>query len=175
MEDSGGVGCVVTTEKAEVDLNVVATSGEEKPDTIVEVGEERVSIMPTSSSQEYLHGGQEGGFRFGKKLWISKRRIGRWRSRRRVTHERETVALHQPDAVILTETRWRISHCYREANKCADALANYGRISKVRYSFHQEPPPFLLTHLHHDQQGNNLLRQVTTRQPRNNEHELEPP
>ncbi|KAF7842698.1 uncharacterized protein G2W53_004996 [Senna tora] len=45
MEDSRGVGCVVTTGKAKVDFNVVATSGEEKPDTIVEVGEERACMV----------------------------------------------------------------------------------------------------------------------------------
>ncbi|KAF7836847.1 uncharacterized protein G2W53_011706 [Senna tora] len=99
MEDSGGVGCIVTTGEAEVDLNVVATSGEEKPDTIVEVEEERVSIMPMSSSQVVRH--EEGGFRFGKKLWISKRRIGRWRSRRQVKHERRRLLMARREANMI--------------------------------------------------------------------------
>ncbi|KAF7838690.1 uncharacterized protein G2W53_007172 [Senna tora] len=45
-------------------------------------------IFKPGDGHEGLHGGQEGGFRFDKKLGISKRCIGRWKSRRRVTYER---------------------------------------------------------------------------------------
>ncbi|KAF7808547.1 reverse transcriptase [Senna tora] len=77
--------------------------------------------------------------------------------------------------LLLSLKQWKISHCYREANRCAAALANHGKTSKLHLSIHQEPPPFLFTHLLHDEQSYHLPRQVPTPHSNNIDNELEPP
>ncbi|KAF7843689.1 reverse transcriptase [Senna tora] len=59
---------------------------------------------------------------------------------------------------------WKIQHCFREANRSADALANHGRQNNTyKTTFHQ-PPPFLIPHLLHDQQQTPTPRSITINQ-----------
>ncbi|KAF7813159.1 reverse transcriptase [Senna tora] len=68
---------------------------------------------------------------------------------------------------------WEIRHCYREANKCANALANYGRISKLQNSINNDAPAFILDHLHFDQQSCHIPRTVPNSRPTTNVFTLE--
>ncbi|KAF7813020.1 reverse transcriptase [Senna tora] len=68
---------------------------------------------------------------------------------------------------------WEIRHCYREANKCADALANHGRISKLQNSVKNDPPALILDHLHFDQKSCHIPRSVPNSRPTTNVFALE--
>ncbi|KAF7844754.1 reverse transcriptase [Senna tora] len=70
--------------------------------------------------------------------------------------------------LLLSFPEWNIRHCYREANKCADALANFGRLSKLQLSINNAPPAYLINHLHHDQQSCHVPRAVSTSRPSSN-------
>ncbi|KAF7833415.1 reverse transcriptase [Senna tora] len=56
--------------------------------------------------------------------------------------------------------QWKIRHCYREANTCADALANHGRLSRKQHAIFHNPPIFLIKHLQHDHHSCQLPRNV---------------
>ena len=47
----------------------------------------------------------------------------------------------------------RIKHTYREANKCADRLANLGLFQSVNFLFHSDPPIELIPLIEADSQG----------------------
>ncbi|KAF7820573.1 reverse transcriptase [Senna tora] len=68
---------------------------------------------------------------------------------------------------------WEIRHCYLEANKCPDALANHRRISKLQNSVNSDPPAFILDHLHSDQQSCHIPRTVPNSRPTTNVFALE--
>ncbi|KAF7823533.1 putative ribonuclease H protein [Senna tora] len=58
---------------------------------------------------------------------------------------------------------WKIQHCFREANHSADALENHGRRNSICKAIYHQPPPFLIPHLHHDQQQMQFPRTTTIR------------
>ncbi|KAK9995778.1 hypothetical protein SO802_020464 [Lithocarpus litseifolius] len=52
---------------------------------------------------------------------------------------------HMPGAYTVFRMDYiRVTHCYREANRCADGLARLGTQQDVDVLFYNSPPPSLL-------------------------------
>ncbi|XP_043725771.1 uncharacterized protein LOC122672347 [Telopea speciosissima] len=58
---------------------------------------------------------------------------------------------------FLDSIQWRITHCYREANAAADALANNAAKQKS-LGFWDNPPPFIAAAVSNDAHGRPYCR-----------------
>ncbi|KAF7842718.1 reverse transcriptase [Senna tora] len=67
--------------------------------------------------------------------------------------------------LLSTFESWNISHTYREANGCADLLANHARQSRCNYSAFTSPPVFLQSQLRWDKLHAGLLRRISYKPP----------
>ena len=47
----------------------------------------------------------------------------------------------------------RLLHCFREANRCTDALAKFGTSMEDDFAVFESPPPFIAKLLHSDKLG----------------------